>query len=676
MSYKALYRTHRPVDFDQVKGQDHIVSTLKNIILQDKVSHAYLFSGPRGTGKTSVAHVFAKTLNCDDLQNSTTPCKKCDSCLSATKTSMDIIEIDAASNNGVSEIRTLIENAKYAPSISKYKVYIIDEVHMLSKGAFNALLKTLEEPPKHVIFILATTEPHKIPVTILSRTQRFNFRRISDAVISARLIEVLKKEDINFDNESIKLIARLANGGMRDALSIADQVAAFSNGSLTFDAVSSVFGVVSTANQIKLITLAFKAQTKQLLQLAAQFIENGTDIERITTSLIDIIKDVIVYSKTSDIKLAEFLNIDEVESLKISNSFAYGSIDVLMKLLSDLRFSEVPRQAFELALLKLTELGTPEAYQPETVVVQQPVQQAPQPVQQVVQQVQPEPIPEPTPPMEEPAPAPMPEPIAPKPESEADFMNLFSSEELTQQNTESIFTPEKLEAIQEEMDNSELYDTATQLIKEEEEEDLMMQEIEEDIISTQEISITGEQVIDESTQEIDMMALFNINDVDEDKPVVADKKKYSVEEIINLLIQADRDQLASVKNNWASILAYSSNPKYGAFAVLLDASKVISAGKEFILVSSANESVIPEINEIRKNPKFIQFINTVFGRPLLLFAITKEEFEVIKQSWMKLSAAKELPSPTPIEKVTVEVEKETNKAEEFGSSLFGDIFNS
>ena len=247
MSYTALYRKFRPAEFEDVKGQDHIITTLKNQIKADRIGHAYLFCGTRGTGKTTVAKIFAKAVNCEHPVDGS-PCGECTMCKNiAAGTSMNVIEIDAASNNGVDNIREIREEVSYRPTEGRYKVYIIDEVHMLSIGAFNALLKTLEEPPEYVIFILATTEAHKIPITILSRCQRYDFKRITIDTIAARLDELMKKEQVEVEEKAIRYIAKAADGSMRDALSLLDQCIAFYLGQkLTYDHVLEVLGAVDT----------------------------------------------------------------------------------------------------------------------------------------------------------------------------------------------------------------------------------------------------------------------------------------------------------------------------------------------------------------------------------------------------------------------------------------------
>ena len=268
MAYQALYRKWRPQKFEDMVGQTAVTKTLKNAIIHHKTSHAYLFTGPRGTGKTSAAKIFAKAINCLNPKDGE-PCNDCLLCKGITEGTIgDVIEIDAASNNGVEEIRDIRDKARYAPTQATYKVYIIDEVHMLSTGAFNALLKTLEEPPKNVIFILATTEPHKIPATIISRTQRFDFRRITNDEIIQRLRYILEQEEIAYEEEALSVIARCANGGMRDALSLLDQVISFSDDKVSFEQAIQVSGSLTDDLMIEFVRLLTQQQAQAaLLQL-------------------------------------------------------------------------------------------------------------------------------------------------------------------------------------------------------------------------------------------------------------------------------------------------------------------------------------------------------------------------------------------------------------------------
>ena len=264
MAYKALYRKYRPTSFEDVVGQDHIVKALNQSLAQNKIAHAYLFCGTRGTGKTSIAKIFAKAINC--LNPSEAPCNKCANCIESDKgINQDIVEMDAASNNGVDEIRNLIEQVKYAPLQSKYKVYIIDEVHMLTKNAFNALLKTLEEPPGHVVFILATTEAHKVLPTVVSRCQRYDFLRVDKGSIVKRLTHVAQQENVEIDFESKQAIAYLAEGGMRDALSILDQCLAYSEDKVTIQDIKEIYGLVSTKDKIELVKQIENKDVKNVL---------------------------------------------------------------------------------------------------------------------------------------------------------------------------------------------------------------------------------------------------------------------------------------------------------------------------------------------------------------------------------------------------------------------------
>ena len=296
MSYLALYRKYRPVDFNNVYGQEEVVTVLKNAIVTGKISHAYLFCGPRGTGKTTIAKIVARLVNCDNLIDGN-PCGKCYNCLNYLN-SNDIVEIDAASNNGVDEIRELRDKVNLVPSNAKYKVYIIDEVHMLTMQAFNALLKTLEEPPSHVIFILATTEPHKIPLTISSRCQKFRFSKISDDKIVDRLKDICYCENISTDDDTLYEIARLSDGGMRDAINILDQLVAYSNGNITIDDVYKVNGSVSYNDLYNLLNNIIINNKIEIINFVDYLNNSGKDIAKFIEELLIFLKDVIIFKNT------------------------------------------------------------------------------------------------------------------------------------------------------------------------------------------------------------------------------------------------------------------------------------------------------------------------------------------------------------------------------------------
>ena len=300
MSYTALYRKFRPGEFDDVKGQDHIVTTLKNQIRAERIGHAYLFCGTRGTGKTTVAKIFAKAVNCEHPVNGS-PCGECEMCKAiASGASMNVIEIDAASNNGVDNIREIREEVAYRPTSGKYKVYIIDEVHMLSIGAFNALLKTLEEPPEYVIFILATTEAHKIPITILSRCQRYDFKRISIETIADRLKELMVKEQVEVEERAIRYVAKAADGSMRDALSLLDQCIAFYLGQkLTYDHVLEVLGAVDTDVFSKLLRQILKRDVAAVLATVEELVMQGRELTQLTNDFTWYLRNLLL-AKTSD----------------------------------------------------------------------------------------------------------------------------------------------------------------------------------------------------------------------------------------------------------------------------------------------------------------------------------------------------------------------------------------
>ena len=301
MSYQALYRVWRPRTFQDLVGQSHITRTLQNALATDKFSHAYLFSGPRGTGKTSAAKIFAQTLNCEQMPTKE-PCNECAACRGILDGSIsDVIEIDAASNTSVEDIRDIREKVKYASSAVPYKVYIIDEVHMISVSAFNALLKTLEEPPPHVVFILATTEPHKIPLTIISRCQRFDFKSINNQVIVNRLTEIMQQEEVEASQEALETVALHAEGGMRDALSILDQTISYTNDKVEIEDVLAVTGGVSQDVLTNITDALFQKDTKEALRLLDDLVQNGKDPGRFVFDYIYFLRDVLFYKTTSDL---------------------------------------------------------------------------------------------------------------------------------------------------------------------------------------------------------------------------------------------------------------------------------------------------------------------------------------------------------------------------------------
>ena len=307
MPYKVLYRTYRPQRFEEVVGQEYIIKTLKNAIKLNKIAHAYLFAGPRGTGKTTIAKLFAKAVNCPIFDEES--CDKCDSCVAYNEGNHpDIIEMDAASNNGVDDVRRIVEEIPYAPIVGRYKVYIIDEAHMLTANAFNALLKTLEEPPEHVIFILATTDPQKVIPTVLSRCQRYNFSKISNFEIKKKMKEILEKEEIEYDEKALEEIAILAEGGMRDALSILEQILSYNTNGVRLEDVEKIFGLSSTEEKVKLLVNTHTQNVSDVINTLRDMYTQGIDMKRLTIDLLEIVKDVLIYSENGSDTLLTKIN--------------------------------------------------------------------------------------------------------------------------------------------------------------------------------------------------------------------------------------------------------------------------------------------------------------------------------------------------------------------------------
>lgn len=358
MSYQALYRKFRPAEFEDVKGQDHIVETLKNQIMADRVGHAYLFCGTRGTGKTTIAKIFAKAVNCESPADGS-PCGRCKSCRAiASGASMNVIEIDAASNNGVDNIREIVDEVSYSPAEGKYKVYIIDEVHMLSIGAFNALLKTLEEPPEYVIFILATTEVHKIPITILSRCQRYDFKRIGIDTISDRLSELMEKEQIQVEPRALRYIAKTADGSLRDALSLLDQCIAFHFGKeLTYDMVLDVLGAVDNEVFSRLLRHMIDQDVLGCISLLEEIVMQGRELTQFVSDYTWYLRNLLLVKSCDDVEDVLDVSSDHLKLLKeeadmTDQNTIMRFIRIFSELSGQIRYASAKRVMIEMTMIK------------------------------------------------------------------------------------------------------------------------------------------------------------------------------------------------------------------------------------------------------------------------------------------------------------------------------------
>ena len=353
MQKEALYQKYRSQTFDELVGQQYVVRSIKNAVQEGKVGHAYLFCGPRGTGKTSMARLLARAVNCEDKEHA--PCGKCENCLAAIEgTHPDIIEINAANETHVEDVRDLIERARLSPMMGQHKVYIVDEVHQLSSSAASALLKTLEEPPEHVIFILATTDPQKLLPTIISRCQRFDFSKIKNEDIKNHLLDVANKEGVTLEEEAAEKLAILADGGMRDSLSMLEQAIAYTSGNITNDAINEIYGLASVSEKIKFLKALHEKDIQYVLEHIEMFAEKGIDFKRLTSDLVSIIKDAVIYDKTQKESLLRVLNAEEASLvIKLSDN-AFEEIDLFMEAMEMYRSAQSVVNVFEIACLKIT----------------------------------------------------------------------------------------------------------------------------------------------------------------------------------------------------------------------------------------------------------------------------------------------------------------------------------
>lgn len=635
MSYKALYRSYRPQTFGEVAGQEHIVTTLKNAIKENRISHAYLFAGPRGTGKTTVAKLLAKALNCT---GENPPCDQCPNCKAITVGEHpDVIEIDAASNNGVDEVRDLIDKVKYAPINGKYKVYIIDEVHMMSTGAFNALLKTLEEPPAHIVFVLATTEPHKILPTIISRCQRFDFKKVENHDIISRLEYVLKSENKKYELPALESVAKLAEGGMRDALSILEQCLAYNN-ELTVESVNMVYGLLSMDNKISFIKQLLSKDIKGVLTSLDNMLSGSIDIKRLTFDLVDVLKDIIIYKNTQDVSILFVLTQQDVDNLApyILVEEAFEIIDILIEASSHYSQSLDANTYFELAMLKICNRIKEEnklAIDNSKAIEQVNIL----PVKDTAKAI----------------------PVVEETDSlpEEVIEDEIIEEELNKGVIE--YDPEIEESIPEEL-KAKADDITETVVPEEVAEGTL-----ETVISNSDASLpVGEDI----SQEIDENIIVNKS---------PENIEVSFSDILNILVQADRRVLNDIKEKWTVIARYRFNLNTAKFASMLCDGKPVAAAPGGIIVAFEHQPNVNEVNETQNYYQLKNFLKEVLGENYDFIAIKNSLWPDMRSKYIDMNRAGTLPAPEPIVLHHIgefkEKRAELNDAQAMAVELFGDL---
>ena len=634
MSYKALYNKYRPSTFEEVAGQRNIVRTLQNAIASGKIAHAYLFCGPRGTGKTSLARLFAKALDCEEGIGH--QCCHCSNCLAiAEGNHPDVIEIDAASNNGVDQVRSLISEVNYAPMKGRYKVYIIDEVHMMSQGAFNALLKTLEEPPEHVIFILATTEPQKVLPTIVSRCQRYDFGKIDRLDVISRLSFVMQNEKIQYEPEALEEIFELCDGGMRDALSLLDQAIAYCGDKLTVDGIRELFGLSSKKETVELILSVAKGRVIDILDKLERFEQGGIDVKRLTGSMLTMLQDDLIYSRTKNAGLLDSLSEEyaSILSAAVPPLLASKMIEQLLDAQMDYRNVSNIRAFFKLTLLRIS-AECLEAVNPSKPI-EAPKQEAPAPakveeaeptVQPKVEEAKPKveesPKEQPQPKQEE-AKKPEPVPVVPKteePKQEAKPNEAPEPYKGGIYNGTSI--PDFLLKSDEELEAEE--PVASKPAKPEPKIEAPKQETKEE----------------KKSPAIDANAVKATSLVGEGEPLELDDAT-----IIGVLVLASKYKVErkTLVEKWSAFQDMKLDPKIGDAAALLSQSKPMALCQDAIILSF-NSPRLREKAVLKENQKTIaSLLGQLLGREVFVYSLDRIGSNKYLTMYTQMSQTGELP---------------------------------